>query len=541
MADDDSQDAADARSDEALARRGSHWSTVLVLIIGFVLTIVLVFGTAQLHNSNEKRLLRQRAREAGTVVMAATANVQTPLSSAAVLAEATNGSASDFRNFWSPIIAQGTPFVSVSLWPVHPSGMQPIVVVGAQPELASQPATEITQYIAATIGRPTFVVENLFDEPDRRLGYALAAPTPHARYVVYGEATLPKDRKARIASNSAFSDVGYALYLGDKVDSNQLLASSTGGALLHGRRATATVPYGNTQLLLVLTPHAELGGSLLARLPWILGIFGVVLTLIAALLVEVLTRRRNEAAQLASDNAKLYADQRSVAKTLQHSLLADIPDVPGLEVGSRYIAGVEGIDVGGDWYDLMVLDADHCFLAVGDVSGRGLEAATLMASLRYAIRAYAMQGDPPARVLAKLANFLQIPRDGHFATVLCCSVDIPARCATFANAGHPPPLLLHDGDATFIDVPPGSPVGASDAPAYNDTTTMLPAGATLVMYTDGLVERRGEVLDAGLDRLRTAAASGGPLPLQPLLTKIVDETIPNGSTDDTALLGVRWQ
>ncbi len=510
-----------------------------MLIVGLVLTVVLVIGSAQLHASNERRLLRQRTREAGTVVMAATAQVQTPLSSAAVLAEATNGNTADFEHFWSPIVALGHPFTSVSLWPVGSSAPKPIAVVGVQPELARQSPVAINQYFATTVGKTDFAVENLFNASDRRLGYALTAPTPKARYLVYGEAALPKDRRARIDSNSAFSDLGYALYLGDKVDSNQLLASSTGGALLHGLRATSTVQYGNTQLLLVMTPHTQLGGTLLARLPWILGVFGVAITLIAALLVEVLTRRRNQAAQLAADNAKLYADQRSVAQTLQHSLLAALPEVSGLEVGSRYIAGVEGIDIGGDWYDLIVLDDDHCFLAVGDVSGRGLEAATLMASLRYAIRAYALQGDGPGLVLTKLAKFLQIERDRHFATVLCCLAGVSARTATFASAGHLQPLVLDNGDAHFVGVVPGSPVGAAATPTYEESSTTLPEHATLVMYTDGLVERRGEILDAGLDRLRHAA-SGDTSSLQSLLTKIVDETIPNGSSDDTALLGVRW-
>jgi serine phosphatase RsbU (regulator of sigma subunit) len=540
VSDGGAESVRDEREAAAVARRGTHWSAVLVLIVGLVLTGVLVIGAARIHGSNEKRLLRQRVREAGTVIGSAVPTVQTPLSSAAVLAEATNGSATDFRNYWSPIIATGRPFTSVSLWPAQSAQPRPIAVVGTQPELASLPAGAIKQYFAGAVGKPTFAVENLFNAPDRRLGYALTAPTPTARYVVYGESALPKSRQARIASNSAFSDVNYALYIGDKIDTDQLLASSTGGALLHGRRASTTVPYGNSQILLVLSPRGELGGALLARLPWILAIFGVVLSLGAALLVEVITRRRNQAAQLASDNAQLYADQRSVAQTLQQSLLADLPDVAGLEVGSRYIAGVEGIDVGGDWYDLVVLDDDHCFLAVGDVSGRGLEAATLMASLRYAIRAYALQGDSPGVVLGKLAKFLQIGRDGHFATVLSCSVDISTRHATFASAGHLQPLVVDGNGATFVPVAPGSPVGASASSTYNEATTTLPERATLIMYTDGLVERRGEVLDIGLARLR-AAASGDPLALQVLLTKIVDETIPNGSGDDTALLAVRWQ
>jgi hypothetical protein len=371
-------------------------------------------------------------------VTAAVPSIQTPLASAAVLAEATNGDAVEFRGLMNPIVKAGRPFTSVSLWSARAGTAAPLVVVGGQPALATESQSQIKAVFRRAVGSPTVTINNMLNRSERRLGYALTVPGRDARYVVYGEAILPKERRARIEKDSAFADLGYALYLSRTVDTRYLLASSTGGALLHGRRASVAVPFGDSQLLVEMTPLTDLGGTLLARLWWILGAFGLLLTLGAAMLVERLTRRRMDAEGLAIENARLYAEQRSVAQTLQHSLLAEaFPEIEGLEFAARYVAGVEGIDIGGDWYDVVRLDSGNILIVVGDVSGRGLEAATMMASLRYAARAYAVEGHSPALILTKLAALVSVARDEHFATVLCGLLNVADGRVTVANAGHP--------------------------------------------------------------------------------------------------------
>ena len=152
------------------------------------------------------------------------------------------------------------------------------------------------------------------------------------------------------------------------------------------------------------------------ELQWLLLGFGLLLSAGAATLTERLVRRRehaqrlaDELGEIADENARLYAAQRTVAQTLQHSLLPDdAPRHPRTRGGARYIAGVADIDIGGDWYDVIELDDGHILFVVGDVSGRGLPAATVMASLRYAIRAYAAQGDDPATILTKLGALISI-------------------------------------------------------------------------------------------------------------------------------------
>jgi serine phosphatase RsbU (regulator of sigma subunit) len=521
----------------------------VVALVGVLITAGLSWGAYSLHDSNEDRLLNQRVREVGAVAAAAIPSLQTPLASAAVLAESTDGSPAAFRSLMAPTIVPKVPqkppdpnrrFVSVSLWPVSGSVRRPLVVVGAQPELADESEAHIRDLLGRTARTNGLVINNLLTAHARRLGYGFRT-SPDARYVVYAEtALLPKNRRAAIDRNSAFADLGYALYLGDSVDSRYLLASSTGGALLHGRRASTTVPFGDSQLLVVMTPHKQLGGYLLARLWWTLGLLGLALTLGAATLVGRLSRRRRDAEELASENAHLYAQQRSVAQTLQHSLLAEaFPEVGGLEFGARYVAGVEGIDIGGDWYDVVRVEPGKVLLLVGDVSGRGLEAATMMASLRYAARAYAVEGHSPAAILTKLSALASVARDGHFATVLCASLDIATGRVTVANAGHPVPLLVTETAAEVVENDIGVPVGVGGAPTYSEVEFAFPRGSTLLLYTDGAIERRGERLDVGVQRLRDVSR-GVDGSLEVFLDRIVSGVLADGAADDTAMLGVRW-
>jgi serine phosphatase RsbU (regulator of sigma subunit) len=524
-------------------RRTLALSTVIVLLVGILVTAMLSISARVVHSNNEDRLLRQRVREAATVASASIPTLQIPLSSAAILAEATNGNPNAFKKLVEPFNkARAAPFASVSLWSTEPSSNpKPIAVVGEAPELASQTPADVRGYIESSRGKATTALNNLLEARDRRVGYGLTVPGPNAHFLVYAESKFPAGRVARIASNSAFADFDYALFLGTKPTPADLIASSTGGAALSGRTDATTVPFGDSQLLVVLRPRGDLGGSFLANLWWILIVLGLALTAGAATLVERVSRRRVEAEQLAEDNARLYASQRSVALALQHSLLAeDFPTVPGLEIGARYVAGAEGIDIGGDWYDVLGVDANRVLVAVGDVSGRGLHAATTMASLRFAMRAYALDGDGPGAILEKLSRLVSVKRDGQFATALCALIDLRTREMRLASAGHPEPLLVADGDVSFIATKTGLPVGVREDGTYKETVCTLPTGGTLLFYTDGLVERRTEIVDVGLARLADAArgASGS---LESMLSTVLASMIPEGSSDDTALLGLRWR
>ena len=409
-------------------RRGwkPHLGAVVVLLIGLVITATLSIGTEVLRNENEDRLLRQRVHEAAAVVSAAVPNVQVPLASAAVLADRTNGARGAFDQVLGTAVGAETPYVSASLWPLNAPNLEPTVVLGKAPLLAQATPAERRSFLERATRAKTFVVRDLLQSHPRRLGYAVASP--NGEYVVYAEASLPRTRRSRLDSDSAFADLDYAMYLGPKIDPARVMASSVRGHVpLEGRRLGEAVAYGDTQRFIVLAPRSELGGTLLTALPWVLAAVGIALTLGAAALAEWLIRRRERAVALAAEletiaaaNARLLADQRTVAATLQHSLLPEeLPDVAGLELGVRYLAGVEGVDIGGDWYDVVTLDDGRLFFVVGDVSGRGLRATTVMASLRYAIRAYAAQGDGPAAVLTKLTKLLSVAATAR--SPRCCA------------------------------------------------------------------------------------------------------------------------
>jgi serine phosphatase RsbU (regulator of sigma subunit) len=524
-----------------------HAGTVIVLVIGLLLTVSISVGTRLLRNDNEDRLLHQRVNEAATVIASSVNSTHAPLLAAAALAETTDGDPDAFKRMLEPIVATKVPDTSASLWRTDMPTLHPEVVIGTAPKLATEPPERIRAVIDQAARSKTLTIVDLLDDDDRRLGYANSISGPDESFVVYGEAQLPRNRRARVARNSAFADFDYALYLGTRPDPDHLLASSNAGGIAAGRRqGSMVVPYGDKKILLVAAPTTELGGTVLLRLPWALAAVGLFFTLAVAALVERLIRRRKyaedlaaELERIAAENARLLADQRSVAYELQHSLLPEaLPDVAGLDLGVRYLAGVEGVDIGGDWYDVLNIDG-RLLVVMGDVSGRGIRAATIMASLRYAIHAYAAQGDVPEVILSKLSKLLHVERDGGFATVLCATVDVGRHEVTIASAGHLPPLLLAPGSAEFVAIKTGVPVGVDGGNAYTSVTIKVPPNATLLAYTDGLIERRGESLDVGFARLREAArrVDGS---LEALLTQLVDELTGADSDDDTAVLGLRW-
>ena len=221
---------------------------------------------------------------------------------------------------------------------------------------------------------------------------------------------------------------------------------------------------------------------------------------------EDLARR----AALAIDNARLYRHEQDVAGALQKSLLPErLPQLPGMSMAARYLSGTEGVEVGGDWYDVMTIDAQRIALVIGDVAGRGLRAASAMGQLRVALRAYALEGHAPAEIVTRVNRLANTLPNGDMATLSLVVYDVTTGALESVSAGHPPAVVRSsDGRARMLDTAPGQPVGVLKAPPYQSCSDTLDPGSTLVLYTDGLVERRGEPLDHGLGRLMDAVANG---------------------------------
>jgi anti-sigma regulatory factor (Ser/Thr protein kinase) len=233
----------------------------------------------------------------------------------------------------------------------------------------------------------------------------------------------------------------------------------------------------------------------------------------------------------------------AVAETLQRSLLPErLPDVPGLDVAARYVAGSADAQVGGDWYDVVALRDGHAGVAIGDVVGHGLDAAARMARLQNALRAYALEGLRPSLVLERMNGFAREVAGGPMATLLYGVVDPEEGNLRMASAGHPPPLVISaEGDSYYAEGPAGSPLGVVPFPTYEEATVPLSPGSTVLLYTDGLVERPEAPLEEGLDWLRGFAPGVASSPDElcgALLQSRFREAPPR---DDVALLAVRLE
>jgi serine phosphatase RsbU (regulator of sigma subunit) len=530
-------------------RRWPFWSAIAVVVVGLLVTGGLVAVSSALYRNNQSRLLNLRTRDIGSVLTAALPSIETSVASAAAFADATGGDRKKFDRYAAQYVGpqgSGRPFASMSLWRLNAPQRGPTTVVGAKPGLTASKSNAPSLFRRAAATHKLTVL-GLLNSPTPRIGYAFMAPGGKGPEAVYAESALPAKRYSANQNNASFADLNYALYLGKSPSRNTLLITSARRVPLPGHRAVVTVPFGDTFLTVRATARASLAGALPQRLPLVIGIAGVLLTLGAAALTVRLIGRRREAEQLADrleqvadENRRLYAEQRGIAQTLQHALLPEeLPQLKGLQASARYEAGVEGVDIGGDWYDVIEVDDKHLLLVVGDVSGRGLRAATTMASLRYAIHAYAAQGDPPATILTKLSTLVSVKSTGQLATVLCALIDADARQLTITSAGHLPPLLISDGRGEFVKSEVGLPIGVDRHAVYASATMTVPPHATLLAFTDGLVERRGESIDVGLGRLRRHATSNHAT-LDELLTQVVSGLREDGADDDTAIAGIRW-
>lgn len=259
-------------------------------------------------------------------------------------------------------------------------------------------------------------------------------------------------------------------------------------------------------------------------------------------LAEDISRR----AALALDNARLFQAQRAVALGLQHGLLPTLPAIPGLALGARYAADTAAAQVGGDWYDAFPLPGGATGLVIGDVMGHDLTAAAAMGQLRSALRTAAWDEPSPARVLDRLDQLVQSFGLADLATVCYgrlepSEVDGGQARLRYANAGHLPPLLIPpEGDPVLLTGGQGVLIGAPSKDLHRDAELDVPAGATLVFYTDGLVEHREEDLGTGLERLRRAACA---IPRDAHVDEVCAQLLSmvriTGNRDDVALLAVR--
>ena len=243
------------------------------------------------------------------------------------------------------------------------------------------------------------------------------------------------------------------------------------------------------------------------------------------------------------DNARRYSREHATALTLQRSMLPTGLSFPSsVEVRHRYLPGSKMIEVGGDWYESIALPGGRVALVVGDVAGHGVRAAVTMGRLRTAIHTLAMLELPPADSLLQLDELMHIlgEREPHFATCAYAVYDAVSGECEVAVAGHLPPLLVHpDGTNELLDVPPSPPLGIGDG-EVESRQFKVEDGSLFVLYTDGLVENKGQDISDGLARLRGIFGPGSPTrPLEDLCKATLDGVYSDHQRDDIAVLIAR--
>lgn len=246
---------------------------------------------------------------------------------------------------------------------------------------------------------------------------------------------------------------------------------------------------------------------------------------------------------LAVDNAHLHAQVLNTAERMQRSLLPDLPNSGPLELAARYQPSRSTAEVGGDWYDAFVLPEGATTLIIGDVAGHDLRAAVTMSRMRNMLRGIACdRKEPPGKILARLDAANDILYRGQTLTCVYALVEklAPSESWTlhYAVAGHPPPLLITaEGDTRYLEDGRSLLLGVEPTCVRPDASEALPPDSIVLLYTDGLIERRGEDLDRGLARLRRQAAALAHEPLDVFCDELL--TLAASSNDDVALIAVR--
>ena len=539
-----------ARGARARVAGPSLRSAVLVMaligMVGLIVTASLSWTVWRVDRNSEHRLLVVQTRQAASFISAAIVGLQAPLQGALDIADATTGDAQQFTQYMSRYTGPGGLFAATSLWRTDGPAFTMVASTGAQ--LALPDVTEALNRRAAS--STSFVVSGITNTGQQAIGYALTNPT-NSTFTVYAERAIPTNRRVPVESTSAFADLHFATYLGPATTLSALQTTdmAPNSLPLSGNIARESIPFGDTTVTLVTSPVGHLGGALGAQLPWIVIVAGVVLTAVATLISGWLVRRRSIAERDARTIASLYerldeqfGEQRTISETLQRALLPmRNPVLPNLEIASRYVAGATGVDVGGDWYSIIQLDSSHFGFVVGDVSGRGVNAAAHMGRIRFTLRAYLIEGHPPHVALNLCNRQLDFAEDGHFATVLVGVGDLASRVITLANAGHLNPIVVSAGAAHAASTKVGPPLGITAA-LYESTTIAMPPQSMLVAFTDGLVERRDEDIDAGIKRLEAALVTSAEDAMDDVLSNVLSGmSTYTGSEDDIAILGFRWR
>ena len=516
--------------------------------IALSVLIVCVLGASigalvarSIHHDSEQRLLQQRTNEAGALLTTAIGNIQTPLAAAAELAEVTNGDPTAFRAVLDRPF-ESEQFTAAVL--LDSDTAEVVAGAGDVSQLESSP-DELRGIVERSIRTESLTVIDLVAR-GRRIGYAYNAMTagdPELDFVVYAEAQLAEQATGAGPSDGPFDDLDYALYLGDGTDEASLLIATTSDLPIDDDEAVTVVPFGDSSITFVSTTTQPLGSRLSAALPWLIALSGIVFGIVAAITARTLVVRRRNAERLAATIGALYDEQQHHAETLRRSLLPRETPVPdGTDVELRYWPADTSNEIGGDFYDLFPIDDHRWGLVMGDVCGKGVEAAALTGLTRHTIRAAARHLRDPAEVLRWAHDAIAAHTTSTYCTV-CYAVLTVHDDGSFglqvALGGHPP-LLLASGGVVEPVGRPGTILGMIP-PRIHVVSRALSPGDTLVLYTDGVTDaprQTGLTMDEFGAVIREHA-DDSPAAIADAIHVAIRAKQVRGSVDDTALMIVR--
>lgn len=520
----------------------SRWFVLSVVAVGLVVTGGLTYASRANYIHQESRLTALQSSLVANALSSAPLDIERRLGAAVSAAsESSNPGVTFAHDIESSLTTHAGPFTGAGLALVTGGRVTNLVHVGAKPIVKLTSATA-EAFFRKSAHSPLLITGFGSAGTARRLTFGLSEPSRYGTLVAYSSEALPSNGHFTVPRSNPESAFNLAIYYGNSTAPSQLLLTNAPSTPITGTVSVAHVPFGSSSLTIVSAPRTTIAGNFAENLPWAILGAGLLLTVLFAILVDRLRRRELVATRFASTVADyagslegLYREQRNIAQTLQHALVPPtMPKVAGLEFAARYVPGEEGIEVGGDWYDVIPI-GNGVIVSVGDVSGRGLPAASMMAALRFAIRAHATYGLSPGEILTQLAARSDYSIDGHFATVVIANIDPLAGVAVVASAGHLPPIFIDGHHARALRVANGVPIGMGPVD-YREEKFNFPPEAALLLYTDGLVERRGVVLDDSVNGLVTLCSEVKPL--DAFLDRLMDTLIVGDQRDDTAVLAI---
>ncbi|MBV9293195.1 MAG: serine/threonine-protein phosphatase, partial [Frankiales bacterium] len=487
--------------DEGGRPRPLRLASAVALLIALIATAAATWGAYSVVHDQERRLLKERGSELNLVLTSTISTISSGLASQGEVLRASHFSKPSYLAAAGAAAAAPSPTPLTFAWlRPAPSGTGFVVLAATGDGLSTgQVITDArATTMAAALHTPEMLATPLIG-PHRILGFVLGPPAAPAGTVLYRQTPLGPLKAPRAASSAPFAELDLVIYGSSRPDPRMVLASTTAKLPLHGDVQNDPLVAGGSHWLVSIKAKRPLVGSAAANLWWIALLAGLAGSVLIASVIETVARRRDDA-------LALYAKEHEVAETLQRSLLPQLPEIAGLEFAARYLAGGVGQEVGGDWFDVFPVGGGRVGVAVGDVIGHDLAAASAMAQVRAALRAFAIDGDQPAPVLNRLDHLVETLNLTQLVTVVYGVLDPPAedgsRRFTFSNAGHLAPLLrspdgsveqLAGGDSVLI----GAPIDVE----HQQVARILTPGSTLVLFTDGLIEVPGQPLEEKLDQL----------------------------------------